>query len=100
MLCDVCKCNDATVFLTQILEGKMHKVNLCEACSKEKGVRIRPVSLLLICCWASEPPKKLKKEHRLRNAPSAVLVRRTSKKQVAWVAANATRPSPRVWVRS
>jgi protein arginine kinase activator len=39
MLCDVCKCNDATVFLTQILEGKMHKVNLCEACSKEKGVQ-------------------------------------------------------------
>src|SRR5216117_3496475 len=39
MLCDVCKCNDATVFLTQILEVKMHKVNLCEACSKEKGVQ-------------------------------------------------------------
>src|SRR6059058_2840785 len=39
MLCDVCKCNDATVFLTQILEGKMHKVNLCDACSKEKGVQ-------------------------------------------------------------
>src|ERR1700692_4193172 len=37
MLCDVCKCNDATVFLTQILEGKMHKVNLCEGCSKKKG---------------------------------------------------------------
>ncbi|MEY2546756.1 MAG: protein arginine kinase activator [Verrucomicrobiota bacterium] len=31
--------NDATVFLTQILEGKMQKVNLCEACSKEKGVQ-------------------------------------------------------------
>src|SRR5947208_7439627 len=27
MLCYVCKCNDATVFLTQNLEGKMHKVN-------------------------------------------------------------------------
>src|SRR5205814_8597249 len=39
MLCDVCKCNDATVFLTQILEGKMQKVNLCEGCSKEKGVQ-------------------------------------------------------------
>ena len=38
MLCDVCKCNDATVFLTQIVEGKMQKVNLCENCSKEKGV--------------------------------------------------------------
>ena len=39
MLCDVCKCNDATVFLTQILEGKMQKVNMCDACSKEKGVQ-------------------------------------------------------------
>ena len=26
------------VFLTQIVGGKMQKVNLCEACSKEKGV--------------------------------------------------------------
>lgn len=26
------------MFLTQIVEGKMQKVNLCEACSKEKGV--------------------------------------------------------------
>jgi protein arginine kinase activator len=39
MLCDVCKCNDAAVFLTQIVEGKMQKVNLCDACSKEKGVQ-------------------------------------------------------------
>ena len=38
MFCDVCKSKDATVFLTQIVEGKMQKVNLCEACSKEKGV--------------------------------------------------------------
>ena len=39
MLCDVCKCNDAAVFLTQIVDGKMQKVNLCESCSKEKGVQ-------------------------------------------------------------
>lgn len=38
MNCDVCKASQATVFLTQIVEGKMQKVNLCEACSKEKGV--------------------------------------------------------------
>jgi protein arginine kinase activator len=38
MLCDVCKSNQATVFLTQIVDGKMQKVNLCESCSKEKGV--------------------------------------------------------------
>jgi protein arginine kinase activator len=38
MLCDVCKTNTATVYLTQIVDGNMKKVNLCEACSKEKGV--------------------------------------------------------------
>lgn len=38
MFCDVCKSKEATVFLTQIIEGKMQKVNLCESCSKEKGV--------------------------------------------------------------
>jgi protein arginine kinase activator len=38
MFCDVCQSKEATVFLTQIVEGKMQKVNLCEGCSKEKGV--------------------------------------------------------------
>jgi len=38
MQCDVCQNKEATVFLTQIVEGNMQKVNLCEACSKEKGV--------------------------------------------------------------
>src|SRR3954471_8766536 len=38
MTCDVCKQNQATVFLTQIVDGKMQKVNLCDSCSKEKGV--------------------------------------------------------------
>lgn len=38
MQCDVCQSNEATVFLTQIDEGKMRKVNLCESCSKNKGV--------------------------------------------------------------
>ena len=38
MLCDVCKSNQATVFLTQIVDGKMQKVNLCKPCAKEKGI--------------------------------------------------------------
>lgn len=38
MVCDACKNEEATVFLTQIVGGKMQKVNLCEACSKAKGV--------------------------------------------------------------
>lgn len=38
MQCDVCKQKKATVYLTQIVKGEMQKVNLCEACSREKGV--------------------------------------------------------------
>src|SRR5690242_14365787 len=38
MLCDICKQNVATVHLTQMVEGKTKKVDLCESCSKEKGV--------------------------------------------------------------
>ena len=36
--CDVCKAKEAKVFLTAIVEGKMQKVNLCTACSNERGV--------------------------------------------------------------
>ena len=39
MVCDICKKSEATVHLTQIVEGKMLKVDLCETCAKEKGVQ-------------------------------------------------------------
>ncbi|HVR35189.1 MAG TPA: UvrB/UvrC motif-containing protein [Methylomirabilota bacterium] len=38
MLCMVCKQNQAKVHLTQIVGDKMQKVDLCEDCSKSKGV--------------------------------------------------------------
>jgi protein arginine kinase activator len=34
MLCDICKKSEATVHLTQIVDGKMLKVDLCESCAK------------------------------------------------------------------
>lgn len=38
MKCNVCQETEATVHLTQIVGDKMQKVDLCESCSKEKGV--------------------------------------------------------------
>lgn len=38
MQCQVCKKAPATVHLTQILENQVKKVDLCEACAREKGV--------------------------------------------------------------
>ncbi|MCZ6673552.1 MAG: UvrB/UvrC motif-containing protein [Verrucomicrobia bacterium] len=35
--CDICA-KLATVHLTQIVNGKIHKIDLCETCAKEKGV--------------------------------------------------------------
>jgi|SRR5580658_4652172 protein arginine kinase activator len=39
MLCMLCKKNLATVHLTQIVEDKIQKVDLCEDCAKQKGVK-------------------------------------------------------------
>lgn len=38
MLCNICKQNEATVHLTTIVDNQMQKVDLCDACSKSKGV--------------------------------------------------------------
>ena len=37
MKCDFCN-HKATVFLTQLVEGQMKKVCLCDACAQERGV--------------------------------------------------------------
>jgi protein arginine kinase activator len=37
MKCHHCD-NQATVHLTQIINGQMHKMDLCESCAQEKGV--------------------------------------------------------------
>ncbi len=38
MLCMVCKQKEAKIHLTQMLEGKTKKVDLCDECAKAKGV--------------------------------------------------------------
>lgn len=38
MNCDICHTEKATIFFSQMAEGKMQKVNLCKACADEKGV--------------------------------------------------------------
>ncbi|NOX98350.1 MAG: excinuclease ABC subunit B [Verrucomicrobia bacterium] len=38
MNCDSCHNENATIYLTQLVEGKMQKVNLCGNCAEEKGV--------------------------------------------------------------
>jgi protein arginine kinase activator len=37
MLCDICGKNEATVHFTEIINGQMTKLHLCEECAKRKG---------------------------------------------------------------
>ncbi|MDD2710475.1 MAG: UvrB/UvrC motif-containing protein [Verrucomicrobiae bacterium] len=38
MKCDICKETEAKVHLTQVINGVMQKVDLCESCAKAKGL--------------------------------------------------------------
>tara|TARA_B110000305_G_C19400180_1_gene619711 strand:- start:474 stop:1016 length:543 start_codon:yes stop_codon:yes gene_type:complete len=38
MNCDVCQTEKATVFFSQMADGKLQKVNLCKGCADDKGV--------------------------------------------------------------
>ena len=40
MICDVCKKNEATVHLTEIVNDKVAKLHLCESCAKTKGTEM------------------------------------------------------------
>lgn len=47
MLCQNCHDNEATVHLTQIVDGKAEKYHLCETCAAQKGIDVHadPVDL-------------------------------------------------------
>lgn len=46
MLCSACKTKEATVFLTQMVQGHVKKINLCSTCSKKQGLADSMESLL------------------------------------------------------
>lgn len=46
MLCDRCKENEASVHLTQVVNGVVEKLHLCESCAAEAGFDLQgPVSI-------------------------------------------------------
>ncbi len=46
MLCELCNEQDATVHLTQVVEGQIKKLHLCEACAQKSGFDVQgPISI-------------------------------------------------------
>lgn len=40
MICDICSKNSATVHLTEIVDGQMTELHICEVCAKEKSIEM------------------------------------------------------------
>ena len=40
MLCEKCQQNEATIHLTQVVEGDVKKLHLCEGCAEDAGFEI------------------------------------------------------------
>ena len=81
--------NDAAVFLTQIVDGKMQKVNLCEGCSKEKGVQDPTGFALADLLLGIGAAEEIEKGGSSRNVRCADSLRRTSRKRAGSAAAAA-----------
>jgi protein arginine kinase activator len=41
MLCNICKKNEATVHLTEVINEEMNELHICEKCAQEKGVKMQ-----------------------------------------------------------
>jgi len=42
MMCQICNAKDATIHLTEIVNGQMIDLHICEQCAKEKEVDLAP----------------------------------------------------------
>ncbi|HMP95520.1 MAG TPA: UvrB/UvrC motif-containing protein [Kiritimatiellia bacterium] len=46
MLCEICKTEEATVHLTQVIDGSIKKLHLCEQCAQSNGFDLQgPISI-------------------------------------------------------
>ncbi len=46
MQCEICHANEAVVHLTQVVDGEVRKLHLCESCAEESGVDLQnPISI-------------------------------------------------------
>ncbi len=46
MLCEICKTQEATVHLTQVIDGSIKKLHLCEHCAQQNGFDMQgPISI-------------------------------------------------------
>jgi protein arginine kinase activator len=72
MLCENCHQKDATVHLTQVVDGKVEKYHLCEDCAAQKGIDVHaePMDLSGVMASMKEQLAQLKDSLEDRPGPS------------------------------
>ncbi|MBN2783780.1 MAG: UvrB/UvrC motif-containing protein [Pontiellaceae bacterium] len=61
MKCECCNEAEATIHLTQVVEGKVKKLNLCQACALENGIDLNsPISITDVLLGLGSPLDKKK----------------------------------------
>jgi protein arginine kinase activator len=61
MKCEICKAQEASVHLTQVMDGEVRKLHMCEDCARKGGINIEnPVSIsdLLLGLGKDEPAEE------------------------------------------
>jgi protein arginine kinase activator len=73
MLCENCHQNEASVHLTQVVDGKVEKYHLCEGCAAQKGIDVHaePMDLSGVMASLKEQLGHLKEELEDPGAPTA-----------------------------
>jgi protein arginine kinase activator len=59
MICELCKEHEATVHLTQVIDGSIKKLHLCEECAAKSGIDVHgPISITDILLGMGIKPKE------------------------------------------
>lgn len=59
MICELCKDHEATVHLTQVIDGSIKKLHLCEECAAKSGIDVHgPISITDILLGMGIKPKE------------------------------------------
>lgn len=81
MLCEMCKTQDATVHLTQVIDGSIKKLHLCEQCAQQNGFDMQgPISITDILLGMGPKPEKAVPSAAERSCPRCHMRRTDFKK--------------------
>lgn len=85
MKCECCHNEDATIHLTQVIDGNMKKLNLCQDCAQNSGIDLNsPISITdILLGLGSQPPKSSSRSMEFDLSCSRCQMTRTEFKKLA-----------------